>query len=103
VIRLTLTSLASAKVIDRSRVGAYVQIELERRLRSPHSKAATGVAAFPRINAVIGWPMKWKQAQELPTFLTTNDIAKILKQIEPSTNWDSFFDKYYWRTEMPPR
>jgi hypothetical protein len=41
--------------------------------------------------------------QELPTFLTTNDIAKPLKQIEPSTNWDSFFDKYYWGTEMPPR
>lgn len=47
--------------------------------------------------------MRGTQASFQWRFLTTNDIAKTLKQIEPSTNWDSFFDKYYWGTEMPPR
>jgi hypothetical protein len=42
---------------------------------------------------VQGW-YAWK-------FVTTADLARVLKKIDPANDYEAFFDKYYWGTEMP--
>lgn len=34
-------------------------------------------------------------------YLTTDDMPKLLKRIDPAGDYTSFFDSYYWGTEMP--
>ncbi len=65
--------------------GAYVLAAVHQQL---------GDAKFAKFMRTTQAAFQWR-------FLTTNDVAKVLKQIEPATDWDAFFDKYYWGTEMP--
>ena len=34
-------------------------------------------------------------------FLTTRDIAKVMQKVDGGKDYDSFFERYYWGTEMP--
>jgi hypothetical protein len=34
-------------------------------------------------------------------YLTTDEMPKLLKRIDPANDYTSFFDQYYWGTEMP--
>jgi hypothetical protein len=34
-------------------------------------------------------------------FLTTSEMPKLLQRIEPGQDWNAFFERYYWGTEMP--
>jgi Peptidase family M1 domain len=100
---------------DAKDAGSFAPIPLANRITIPWSSSEIyrtgliydkGALLLEALHGKIGDEkfrnvMRTIQGRFAWRFLTTNDVEEVFAHFDPKTDYHSFFQRYYWGTEMP--